>query len=186
METGGPETSGSGRQGRGLDVAVWVMVVAGLIGVAGAVAWFLSNASFTLPELTWEDDAVDVELIPVAPAPRSIPAESPPPADPPAARDHDPEGAAPTMWARQPAPLYPARAARRGIEAGQVSLLCQAFASGEIGDCEVLHESPADAGFAQAALASMRQARVTPRRVGETSVASRIRFTIHFRIAPEP
>ena len=186
MATGGPETSGSGPSGRGLDLAVWALVIAALIGLAGAVAWYLSNATFTIREVTWEDDAVDVELIPVAPAPRSIPAEPSPSAGPPTARDLDAEGVAPTMWARQPAPLFPARAARQGIEAGQVSLLCQAFASGEIGDCEVLDESPADGGFAGAALASMRQARVTPRHVDGNPVASRIRFTIHFRIAPEP
>lgn len=151
-------------------------VIAVLVGLAAAIAWYLSNSTFTLREVTLEDDSVDVELIPVAPAP--------PPVDPPPARDDEPEGAAPAMWARQPAPDYPARAARRGIEAGQVTLLCQTFASGEIGDCEVLHESPEDAGFATAALASMRQARVTPRRVDGSPEAGRIRFTIRFQIAP--
>ncbi|MBX9460362.1 MAG: energy transducer TonB [Brevundimonas sp.] len=142
--------------------------------------------TFAIRDVTWEDDQVDVELIPVAPAPRPVALESPPPVDTPPARDDDAEGAAPAMWARQPAPDYPARAARRGIEAGQVTLLCQTFASGEIGDCEVLHESPEDVGFALAALASMRQARVTPRRIDGSPVAGRIRFTIRFQIAPEP
>ena len=75
METGGTETPGGGRPGRGLDLAVWGLVIAALIGLAAAVAWSLSTASFKLRDITFEDDSVDFELIPVAPTP-----EPPPPA----------------------------------------------------------------------------------------------------------
>lgn len=185
METGGPETSGSRRPGRGIDIAVWTAVIAVLIGLAAAIAWYLSNATFIIREVTYEDDAVDVELLePGEPPLRPRPAEPPSSADATAAPGAGAEGVAPTRWARQPAPFYPEVAARRGIEAGQVLLLCDAFASGEVGACEVLNESPTGAGFAEAAVASMRQARVSPRSVDGTPVNSRIRFTIRFRIAP--
>ena len=180
METGGTETPAGGRPGRGLDVAVWALVIAALIGLAAAVAWSVSNASFRLREITFEDDRVDVELIPVAP----LPAPPPPPANPSAAGQPNAEGVSLPVWTRQPAPLYPALALRRGIEEGEVQLACEALASGEPTACEVVHENPPGAGFGEAALASMHQARVTPRTVEGTPVASRIRFTIRFRIAP--
>ena len=180
METGWTETPGGGRPGRRLDRAVWGLVIAALIGLAAAVAWSLSTASFKLRDITFEDDSVDFELIPVAPTP-----EPPPPAtEPSAARKPDAEGVSLPVWTRQPAPLYPALALRRGIEEGEVQLVCEALASGEPTACEVVHENPAGAGFGEAALASMHQARVTPRTVEGRPVAARIRFTIRFRIAP--
>lgn len=175
METGGPGTSGSGRPGRGLDFAVWALVIAGLVGLAAAVAWYLSNATFTLPEITFEDDPIDVELlVPVAPAAEPSPSDRAP----------DVEGVTPPSWIRQPAPHYPELALRRGVEAGAVVLRCEAMASGSMGACEVLRESPPGVGFAEAALASTRQARIEPRTVDGVRTDSRITYTIRFQLAP--
>lgn len=184
MDSGGPSSFRSDRHRRGLDVAVWVLVVAGLIGVAAAVAWFLSNTSFEIREITYEDHSVDFELIPPARGPRPVPV-APPPTHAGAAREVDADGVAPPRWARQPAPVFPERAAGRGIERGEVALLCNATASGEIGFCTVLRESPAGEGFAEAAVASMRQARVMPRSSDGIATDSRIRFTILFRLETE-
>ena len=187
MATGGAETPESGRPGRGVDFAVWALVIAALVGLAAAVAWYLSNATFTIREVTWEDDSVDVELlIPVAPAPEPSPADRPPSAKSAATPVPRAEGVTSPAWTRQPAPLYPARALGRGIERGDVTLRCEARASGELGACEVLRESPTGAGFAEVALASTRQARVEPRTIDGVRTDSRIVYTIRFRLAPEP
>lgn len=197
MKTGGPETSGGGRRGRGIDVAVWALAIAALVGLAGAIAWFLSNATFIIREVTYGDDAVDVEvLIPVASAPGSSPPDAMSPDAPApdlapldeaaAARQLDSARVTRPKWVRQPAPFFPALAASRGIEGGDVTLRCEAMASGELGACEVVRESPPGAGFGEAALASMRQARVRPYSIDGFRTDSRIAFTVRFRMAPEP
>lgn len=186
MATGGPETSG-GRPGRGLDAAVWALVIAALVALAAAFAWYLSNATFTIREVTYEDDSVDLEvLIPVAPAPESPIEDLPPSGEAAATGDPNAGGVALPAWVRQPAPLYPELALRRGVESGDVALVCVALASGRMGDCEVLRESPPGAGFAEAAVASTRQARIEPRRIDGVRTDSRVAFTIRFRLAPEP
>ncbi|MDI6623713.1 MAG: TonB family protein [Brevundimonas sp.] len=186
MATGGPETSG-GRPGRGLDAAVWALVIAALIGLAAAIAWYLSNAAFTFPEIAFEDDSVDLEvLIPVAPAPEPPAGDLPPSGEPAATRDPDLPGVTLPKWTRLPAPLFPALAQSRGIERGEVQLVCEALASGELGACEVLRESPSGAGFAEAALDAARDARVEPYSIDGFRTDSRIAYTVHFRMAPEP
>ena len=180
MGSEGPSSFSSERSGRGLDIAVWVLVVSALVGVAAAVAWFLSTSHFVIRTVTYSDEATSpVELIPVAPAPE------PTATDPLVAREEDADGVAPPRWARQPAPFFPDRAARRGIDRGEVELVCEAYASGRVGACTVLSETPPGARFAEAALASMGDARVLPRRGDGVPTDSRIRFVIHFRLAPE-
>lgn len=187
MTTGGPDTRGNGPRGRWVDVTVWVLVIASLIGLAGAIAWYLSNASFELREITFEDDSVDVEmLIPVAPAPESSPTDRPPAAAPVPTGGPDTDGVARPAWVRPPAPFYPALAQSRGIEQGVVQLRCEALASGALGACEILRENPSGAGFAEAALASTRQARVRPYSIDGFETDSTIAFTVRFRVAPEP
>ena len=104
----------------------------------------------------------------------------------PTGPDAAPKGVVRPTWVRQPAPFFPALAASRGIEQGDVTLRCEALASGELGACEILHESPPNAGFGEAALASIREARVQPRSIDGFRTDSRIAFTMRFRMAPEP
>lgn len=180
MAPGQPESPGGERPGRGLDIAVWAVVIAVLIGVAAAIAWFLSDVTFTIREVTFEDDVADLEILsPLAPAVE-------PPAEPATTPVPGAGGVTSPVWTRTPAPLYPERALRRGVDEGEVALQCQALASGRLGVCEVLNESPAGAGFAEAALASTRQARVEPRRIDGVSADSRIAFTVRFRMEQEP
>jgi len=195
MTAGGPDTSGGGRPRGVVDVVFWLLAVALLFGLAAAIAWTLSNTSFKLREVTYEDDTVDFDVrIPVAVEPAAPPPEPVPPGS--AAPDLAsletpstggvPAGVAPTKWVRQPAPLYPTLAASRGIAQGDVALSCEALASGELGACEILRETPSGAGFGEAALASMREARVQPRTIDGFRTDSRIAFTVRFRMAPEP
>ncbi len=177
METGGPAASGRNRPGRGVDIAVWAVVILIMIGAAAVVAWYLSNASFSLREVTYRDDTADFEMaVPVAPAPD--------PAPPVASTAGAGTGERIELprWVRQPAPLFPELAASRGVRNGDVTLLCEALASGELGACQILIESPPDAGFGEAALDATRDARVTPRSIDGFRTDGTIRFTIRFQL----
>lgn len=177
MEGRGPETSGDDRAGRGLDTLVWALTIAGMIAVAAGVAYYLSNSSFTIREVTYSDETVEYDLIPVAREGERPPAEA-------SGADGDAEPTRPVSWVRQPAPNFPLRAAARGVERGDVVLRCTALATGEVDDCQVVEEAPPGVGFGEAALASMPEARVTPRTVDGVPVDGSIRFTVRFRMAP--
>ena len=177
MEGRGPETSGDDRAGRGLDTLVWALTIAGMIAVAAGVAYYLSNSSFKLREVTYRDETVDYELIPVARESERPPAEA-------SSVDGEAEPTRPVRGVRQPTPNFPWRAAARGVERGDVVLRCMATATGEVDACTVVEETPPGVGFGQAALASMPDARVTPREVDGVPVPSSIRFTIRFRMEP--
>lgn len=181
MEGRGPTSQGS-RSGGGLDVLVWAVTIAGMIGVAAAVAWVLSNSSFRLREITVSDETAEYDLIPVAPAAEEAPPAEAPLADAAAA----PDGGAtrPVSWVRQPAPDFAFPAAERGIVQGDVVLLCAALASGRLGACQVVEENPPGMGFGEAALDSAAEARVSPRLVDGVPVDGSVRFTIRFRLAP--
>lgn len=180
MEGRGPETSQGSRTGRGLDMLVWVATLAGVLGLAAAVGWALSNMSFAFREAASRDETAESEaLIPVAPAPESARPEAPT-ADAALPEGASASGVVAPKWIRQPAPLYPALAASRGVSRGEVALKCEALASGELGACEVLRETPPGVGFAEAALDSTRQARVTPRSIDGFRTDSTIRFTVRF------
>lgn len=188
MTIGGPEKPGGGRPGRGVDTAVWVLVIAALIGLAGAVAWSLSNVTFKIREVSWPDDRPELVEGPieVATVQGSPDPERPPPARPVETRGPAAGAGVRPVWTRRPAPVYPALAQSRGIDRGDVQLRCEALASGELGACEILHESPSGVGFAEAALASTRQARVRPYSIDGFETDSRVAFTVRFQMAPEP
>jgi hypothetical protein len=59
------------------------------------------------------------------------------------------------------------------------------LASGDLGACEVLRETPEGAGFAEAALAATRDARIEPYSIDGFRTDSRIGFTVRFVMAPE-
>ena len=182
-ETPEPEPK---RRRRGRRGWVWVLVIAALIAF---VAFYLAGAKFSIREVTYSDDAVDLEII--EPLPRSAaqprPAAPPaPPADPEPTIGPNGEVLRQPVWVRQPAPDFPTLAMRRGVEKGVVVLRCETLATGDFGACEVMSETPPGAGFADAALASMRQARVRPYSIDGFETDSSIQFTIRFQLAPEP
>jgi protein TonB len=88
-------------------------------------------------------------------------------------------------WSRQPAGEFPERAMSRGIESGQVVMNCLVSPNGSLSDCNVVSESPSGAGFAQAAQAGARRARLSPRTVDGAAVGARVTFTTRFRAAEE-
>lgn len=83
-------------------------------------------------------------------------------------------------------PVFPGLAMRRGVEQGAVVLRCETLATGEFGACEALSEIPAGAGFAEAALAATREARVQPYSIDGFETDSTVTFTVRFGMAPEP
>lgn len=85
-------------------------------------------------------------------------------------------------WQRMPAPEYPDRAVTQGIAQGSVILSCTVSANGSATNCSVLEETPAGAGFGQAALRSMTRARFSPRTVDSVAEGGAARFTIRFAL----
>lgn len=73
----------------------------------------------------------------------------------------------------------------RGIENGTVVMNCLVNANGSLTDCNVVSETPAGAGFAQAAQAGARRARLSPRTVDGAATNARVVFTTRFRAAEE-
>ncbi|MDI1282633.1 MAG: TonB family protein [Brevundimonas sp.] len=122
-----------------------------------------------------------------APPPYVEPLPGPPPVDRPGASE---EAAAKDAgrvivnpsWRVQPRSVYPNRAQRQGVESGRVELRCPVSAEGQIKSCWILSETPADAGFGQAALAGAVQARLQPRTVDGVAVPTTISFTMRFRL----
>lgn len=180
----GPEAPGPEPTRRGSRVWVWVLVVAALIVV---VTFYFANARFTLREVNYTDESVDLELIePVPPPVAQSRTDAPPP--PPPVQTVGPNGEVlrHPAWVKVPVPVFPGLAMRRGVEQGAVVLRCETLATGQFGACEVLSETPPGAGFAEAALAATRQARVRPYSIDGFETDSDVTFTVRFRMAPEP
>src|SRR5690606_29043031 len=170
----GPETPKDDRAGRRLDAIIWGLNIVGLIVVAAGVAYYLSHAEFKFPEFRSRDDRVETRLNRVRVSER-------PTGEADLAAPGVGAGTGPVRWVRPPGPEFPERAARRGIAEGAVVLACRAPPSGRMGACAILEETPPDAGFGEAALASMADARVSPREADAGDAA--VRFTIRFQLA---
>jgi len=171
----GPDERESWLQRRGSDFVIWVLVIAALLGFASGAAWLLSNIRLKLDLPDAADGGVYEER------PASTPPADAIPGAPPSAGPNG-EVVRTPVWVRPPAPEFPELAMRRGIEQGSVTLRCKATASGRVGPCAVLNESPADAGFAEAAVAAARDARVEPRTVDGVRTDSMISYRVRFRI----
>lgn len=94
------------------------------------------------------------------------------------------EGASPISWARQPPLEFPERALSRGVREGSVALSCTPQPNGSLTGCSVVSETPAGAGFGQAALSAARRARLSPSYV-DGRAAGPVEFTVRYS-APEP
>lgn len=185
----GPEALGPEPKRRGSRVWVRVLVIAAVIALVALLAVYVVGAKFSIREVTYSDEAVDVELIEPIPPPVAEPRTAAPPAPPPVPRPTvGPNGEVlrHPVWVKVPAPIFPRLAMRRGVEEGVVVLRCETLATGEFGACEALSETPAGAGFAEAALAATRQARVKPYSIDGFETDSDVTFNVRFRTAPEP
>ena len=85
-------------------------------------------------------------------------------------------------WRIAPQPRFPGRAARKGLSGGAATLSCEVTLEGRAANCSVVAESPADAGFGEAALESMEEARMRPATVDGVAIPGRARFTVRFRL----
>jgi len=85
-------------------------------------------------------------------------------------------------WLVRPRGEFPIQAQRQGIGSGRVQLTCPVSAGGEIRSCWIVSETPADAGFGQAALAGAVHSRLQPRTVDGVAVDTVISFTTRFEL----
>lgn len=162
--------------------ALVALVVAGLATVGFqkfAPHWPAISARWTTAALT----VVESDPSPpfVAPLPGVPPGDGP---DAPTATADNEEGRVITnpSWRVRPGPEYPNLAQRQGVESGQVRLTCPVSVEGRIQSCWIVSETPADAGFGQAALAGAVQARLQPRTVDGEAVESNVSFTVRFQL----
>lgn len=147
------------------------LVAIGLVAViafGGWLAWLVSQT----PRMTTRSHE-QVEPLPY----------EPPPAVPTAPYvDEQGRRVSPADWRIRPAPDYPSAAQRNGVEAGHAVLTCEVLSDGRMGVCEIVEEGPPGQGFGEAALRSMREARVKPTSVDGFQTDGRIRFTVRFRL----
>lgn len=178
-----PPVTGSWLQRRGVDLAVWCLVIAGVVAAAAAIAWLPSQVRVDLraPELpSWR---AQEPLIPVV----VEPPPGAPPSEPPFATADTvlPSGEVVSnpRWLTQPAAEFPAEAMRRGYQEGAVDLACTVAVSGRLSDCRVVEETPEGHGFGASALKAASRARLEPRRVDGVAMEAQVRFSVHYRLA---
>lgn len=117
------------------------------------------------------------------PSPEAGAEEAAPDAPPePAAGARRPTVIANPAWVTPPDIQFPHAAARAGIETGAVQLRCELLAEGRLGACETLNEQPAGHGFAEAAVAGTRAARLRPLAVDGHVMDTTVEFTARFRL----
>lgn len=87
------------------------------------------------------------------------------------------------VWARQPMPEYPERAAAQGIERGEVTVNCGFISSGDLMDCRVVKEAPEGVGFGATALAGARRGQLAESIVREAPPGSRVQFVLRYILA---
>lgn len=167
-----PDLSGSWLRRRGVDIAVWLVVVLAMIGLAAGMAVYLSNIRFELREVPPADEeplregaSADTRL-PTPEAPTAV------------------EGIANPTWVRQPSAAYPGLAMRAGVDEGAVSLTCVVEVSGRLADCRVVSEIPAGYGFGRSAIRGASRARVTPRTIDGVPMRSEVTFNMRFVTGP--
>ncbi len=86
------------------------------------------------------------------------------------------------MWQRMPQPRYPDTAKPWGISQALVYFQCTAKASGHLEDCVVTSESHPGYGFLEAALASIPDARMSPRTIDGENADSAVAFRVRFML----
>lgn len=153
-----------------LTIVAWVAGLVLIIVLAALVAtfvWWVQHTRFELSPVAYEAEE-RLEVIPVPEVPVTI--------------SEDGVQIRNASWLVSPRPEYPRRAQVRGVESGLVELECLTLVNGLIGSCEVVRETPAGVGFADAAIAAARKSRVRPREVDGVATESIISFKATFRV----
>lgn len=83
-------------------------------------------------------------------------------------------------WSRRPVVDFPARALERDIKAGSASVQCTTAANGSLSACSIISETPAGAGFGQAALRAAARAVVSPHSLDAAAPGASVRFSVPF------
>lgn len=86
-------------------------------------------------------------------------------------------------WAQFPLAEVPRAAIRARVARAVVQLSCTVTETGVIQDCEVVTDKAPQYGFGPAAIRAAEPARMTPGRVGDRPVATRVNVPITFRTA---
>lgn len=101
----------------------------------------------------------------------------------PAAAGQEP---APPQWLRRPVITFPLLPEALGLE-GRVALHCNVDPdAGSLNGCRAVSETPAELGFAEAAVAGARRARVAVSPAPDGAPGRSIGFTLRFGIGDEP
>lgn len=69
--------------------------------------------------------------------------------------------------------------------AGQVTLNCGVTPNGPLTDCRIVNETPAGAGFGEAALAAAQRSRLSSGTVDQFNRDPRVEYTVRFRSLDE-
>lgn len=184
-----PETLSVARRGSDwLAVLAWSCAAIVAIVLAGlATIGFQVIGAHRQVVVDWWEAAVAessggnaprVVVEPLPGVPPTIPPVSPPETD---ANGEGRVIVSPT-WLVTPQSEYPALALRQGVESGRVELQCPVTADGHIPSCWILSETPAGAGFGQAALVGAVQARLQPGTVDGERIDAMIRYSVAFRL----
>lgn len=184
VEPAGDPLATPGARRGWVDIAVWVGVCVALVGVAWALAAWIGAVAGGVPDALRRLNSLEIRVDLPAERDAPPPSETPAPVDEQAAAPASPPppGAVPPHWVRQPRAEYPQEALRRGVTAGSVSIRCQVAADGRLRDCAADEESPAGVGFAEAAILSLRDARVAVHDADGQARGPEISFTMRFRL----
>jgi TonB family protein len=158
------EPANVGRKKKLSTGAMVGIIISAILHVA--LIGMIYRQRFEMKMQEYDDEAVEVELIP------------PPPPPPPVITRPD--------WLRRPssedmARYYPERAQEREIS-GRAALACTVTTRGTLSGCNVASESPSGAGFGEAALRLANRFQMKPQTVDGKPVEAQTRFTITFQL----
>lgn len=187
-----PEDPGDrpGRRNVLVDVAAWAAAIAFCLGLpaTAVIFWAKIAAPVTRAGEAVLDRAPGLPRVKIRPAPLE-------PCDVPILSSEefedfvrlDPPGRVegervPLTWLERPRPHFPTAMMDRGVEQGSVRLACRISAEGKVKACRVVEETTPGLGMAEAAVASMCDARLQPMTVGGEPQPATMKVTISFRM----
>lgn len=162
-----------------VTAGVWLLALLLLIGMAVLVVSAVSNGMRFASTLADRNAALREEpRLEVREASKSAPTV----VEGAAAAPSLSTASASPVWVDRPRPNFPWRATRNGAGEGVVVLSCAVTRAGFMAACEVVSENPEGQDFGRAAVAAAMKARVSPQVVDGEPTASRITFTVRFRM----